>query len=186
MYAVYNLFFIVRWLDKKDSCDIDMFDAQTVFCPYRYIKNYFSIQILFRFIWKIDDFHRINFDNKRVVCYFFASAKSVFYIKSWTKGECYRLFVEFIVNNITNSSLRFFYNLYMSFALSWKFRESELELFVPASSKKKYEKQKIHQSILSTLKNASCGSCTFPIDFILFLPAFCFSKSFLFLVISPP
>lgn len=43
-----------------------------------------------------------------------------------------------------------------------------------------------HQSILSTAKKASCGNWTFPIDFIRFFPCFCFSRSFLFLVISPP
>src|SRR3972149_11358539 len=43
-----------------------------------------------------------------------------------------------------------------------------------------------HSSVDSTDKNAFCGISTFPMDFILFLPSFCFSKSFRFLVISPP
>lgn len=41
-------------------------------------------------------------------------------------------------------------------------------------------------SNLSTDKNASCGTSTLPICFIFFLPFFCFSRSFFFLVISPP
>lgn len=35
-------------------------------------------------------------------------------------------------------------------------------------------------------KKASCGKSTEPILFILFFPFFCFSRSFLFLVMSPP
>ena len=41
-------------------------------------------------------------------------------------------------------------------------------------------------SIESTDKNASCGTSTLPTIFILFLPSFCFSNSFLFLDTSPP
>lgn len=41
-------------------------------------------------------------------------------------------------------------------------------------------------SDFSTARKAVCGISTFPTVFILFLPAFCFSSSFLFLVISPP
>ena len=41
-------------------------------------------------------------------------------------------------------------------------------------------------SNFNTLKNASCGMSTFPICLIFFLPFFCFSNNFFFLVISPP
>jgi len=41
-------------------------------------------------------------------------------------------------------------------------------------------------STLRTARNASCGISTFPTCFIRFFPSFCFSRSFLFLVISPP
>src|SRR3990172_1760023 len=43
-----------------------------------------------------------------------------------------------------------------------------------------------HSPILSTARKASCGSSMLPTCFILFLPSFCFSRSFRFLVISPP
>ena len=39
---------------------------------------------------------------------------------------------------------------------------------------------------LRTARNALCGSSTFPAISIRFLPAFCFSSSFLFRVTSPP
>jgi len=41
-------------------------------------------------------------------------------------------------------------------------------------------------SVFNTAKNASWGTSTLPIFFIRFFPSFCFSNSFLFLVISPP
>ena len=41
-------------------------------------------------------------------------------------------------------------------------------------------------SSFNTLMNAFCGISTLPIWRILFLPSFCFSSSFFFLVISPP
>ena len=42
------------------------------------------------------------------------------------------------------------------------------------------------ESIFSTAMNASLGICTVPNWRIRFFPSFCFSKSFFFLVISPP
>src|SRR3989344_2153276 len=41
---------------------------------------------------------------------------------------------------------------------------------------------------LNILRNTSCGILTFPIplSFIFFFPFFCFSRSFIFRVISPP
>ena len=43
-----------------------------------------------------------------------------------------------------------------------------------------------HSSSLSTARNASVGICTEPSWRIFFLPSFCFSRSFFFLVMSPP
>src|SRR5690606_6962449 len=43
-----------------------------------------------------------------------------------------------------------------------------------------------HQSTLSTVRNASCGSSTEPTDFMRRLPSFCFSRSFFLRVMSPP
>jgi hypothetical protein len=40
--------------------------------------------------------------------------------------------------------------------------------------------------MFSTARNASCGTSTDPTCFIRFLPAFCFSSSFRFRVMSPP
>ena len=44
----------------------------------------------------------------------------------------------------------------------------------------------LQESILSTAINASLGTCTLPNCRIRFLPSFCFSSNFFFLVISPP
>ncbi len=44
-----------------------------------------------------------------------------------------------------------------------------------------------HSSLIrSTARNASCGISTAPTIFMRFLPAFCFSSSFFFRVMSPP
>ncbi len=40
--------------------------------------------------------------------------------------------------------------------------------------------------VLSTARNADCGSSTSPTIFMRFLPSFCFSRSFLLRVMSPP
>ena len=40
--------------------------------------------------------------------------------------------------------------------------------------------------VSSTAMKASCGMFTLPMDFIFFLPSFCFSSSFLLRVMSPP
>src|SRR5258708_24120261 len=43
-----------------------------------------------------------------------------------------------------------------------------------------------YSSSFSTARNASCGTSTFPIWRIRFLPSFCFSSSFRLRLISPP
>ena len=40
--------------------------------------------------------------------------------------------------------------------------------------------------VSSTAKNAFCGMSTLPIDFIRFLPSFCFAQSLRLRVMSPP
>ena len=46
--------------------------------------------------------------------------------------------------------------------------------------------QRHHSSTWRMARNASCGTSTEPICFILFLPAFCFSRSLRLRVMSPP
>ncbi len=48
------------------------------------------------------------------------------------------------------------------------------------------EKQLHLLSDFSTAMNASCGISTLPIDFMRFLPSFCFSRSLRLRVMSPP
>ena len=52
--------------------------------------------------------------------------------------------------------------------------------------REKYEKMSHLFSDFSTAMKASCGISTLPIDFIRFLPSFCFSSSLRLREISPP
>lgn len=60
----------------------------------------------------------------------------------------------------------------------------------PEGSRGQAEQQKdeceIHESTLNIARKASWGISTDPTCFIRFLPAFCFSRSFRFLLMSPP
>jgi len=82
-----------------------------------------------------------------------------------------------------------FFRAYLEPALA----EGLIEMTQPESSKSPAQqndflrsRQDQSESVFKTERKADCGIMTFPTIFIRFFPFLCFSRSFRFLVMSPP